>query len=317
MRGYYKVDNELHNRPCVRAAKHDPMTRQCASLWAAILSLAKEANNGGRLEHDGGPFTLDEMAEHCGIVVPAECVTRDVTDRHVSSRVTERDVTLACVTLYVERWGWAEWDGEVLVVKSWGAWYGEDEEKLAQKREKDRERAARYRRNHRSTVTRDVTQTSRVTSRDENVTSRPGAGSGSGTGSDQNNPPNPPRGEAGESDPGESPKPERKKRQPTPEPELPEWLPVGPWESWCAMRRAGKGGAKFTADARALAIRTLANLRAQGQDPARVLEQSVFRGWSGLFPVRDDGPPRPGGGAAAGGQGGLEEWMARKNGEKA
>lgn len=269
MRGYYKVDNELHNRPCVRAAKHDPMTRQCASLWAAILSLAKEANNGGRLEHDGGPFTLEEMAEHCGIVVPEECVTRDVTDRHAASRVTSRSVTLACVTLFVERWGWAEWDGDVLVVKSWGAWYGEDEAKLAQKREKDRERAARYRAAHRLERHANVTRTSRVTSRYENVTSRPGSGSGSGSDDIEQA-----SAAADVPSPSEPPAPKPKRET---EPDRPAFVPEDVWTGFLAHRRRIK--LPLVGRAGVLLVGRLNRWHAAGHDCGALLDEATERGW--------------------------------------
>ena len=63
---------------------------------------------------------------------------------------------------------------------------------------------------------------------------------------------------------------------------LPEWLPSDSWEEWSLYRKA-KGG--WTQKARALTLRTLSTLRDAGQDPQAVIEQSIERGWTGLFPL--------------------------------
>jgi hypothetical protein len=36
----------------------------------------------------------------------------------------------------------------------------------------------------------------------------------------------------------------------------------------------------------AIALKRLDTLRAQGNDPAEVLDQSVLNGWKGIFPVK-------------------------------
>lgn len=64
---------------------------------------------------------------------------------------------------------------------------------------------------------------------------------------------------------------------------LPEWLPAEAWNDWHEHRSAGKG---WTPKARELSLRTLAELREAGNDPRRVIEQSIERGWTGLFPVK-------------------------------
>lgn len=67
---------------------------------------------------------------------------------------------------------------------------------------------------------------------------------------------------------------------------LPDWLPAEAWERFDRFRtkKSGKG---WTDDARALNLRTLARLRNEGQDPVAVIDQSIEKGWAGLFPVRD------------------------------
>ncbi len=66
--------------------------------------------------------------------------------------------------------------------------------------------------------------------------------------------------------------------------ELPEWLSADAWGAWHRFRNGRKG---WTADAQALSLRSLAALRGQGHDPQAVIEQSIERGWTGLFPIKD------------------------------
>lgn len=76
-------------------------------------------------------------------------------------------------------------------------------------------------------------------------------------------------------------------------PPLPDWLPESAWNDWHAFRNARKG---WTSKARELSLRTLTELRGQGHDPRRVIEQSIERGWTGLFPIRVQearGSPKP------------------------
>ena len=66
-------------------------------------------------------------------------------------------------------------------------------------------------------------------------------------------------------------------------PELPEWLTPEAWADWHGFRNARKG---WTAKAKQLSLRTLADLKTQGHDPVKVIEQSIERGWTGLFPIK-------------------------------
>lgn len=63
----------------------------------------------------------------------------------------------------------------------------------------------------------------------------------------------------------------------------PAWLPAVDWKDFCQMR-----GAKFTARAKQLVIGKLEKLKQEGHDPAAVLQQSLERGWSGVFPLKGD-----------------------------
>lgn len=68
--------------------------------------------------------------------------------------------------------------------------------------------------------------------------------------------------------------------------EPPDWLPATAWAEWRKFR-----GAKFTQAAERLSLRTLGRLRDSGHDPTAVIEQSIERGWTGLFELRQNGPP--------------------------
>jgi hypothetical protein len=65
---------------------------------------------------------------------------------------------------------------------------------------------------------------------------------------------------------------------------VPEWVPQEPWKDYLEMRRRKR--VPNTERALKLAVTALTKLREDGNDPAGVLEQSIFRGWSGLFELR-------------------------------
>jgi hypothetical protein len=80
------------------------------------------------------------------------------------------------------------------------------------------------------------------------------------------------------------------KNQPTRE-ALPDWLPEPVWSEWMKFR-----GKKFTARAQELSLKSLERLHADGNDPTAVIEQSIERGWTGLFPLKTQkqfGRPAP------------------------
>lgn len=58
------------------------------------------------------------------------------------------------------------------------------------------------------------------------------------------------------------------------------------WKAYIEMRQCSK--IKFTDHAKELAAQQIMKLVAQGQDPVAVLEQSVFKTWQGLFPVKQE-----------------------------
>lgn len=69
---------------------------------------------------------------------------------------------------------------------------------------------------------------------------------------------------------------------------LPDWVDPALWQVWKDHRRACK--APMTAKAESLLLNVLAGLKATGNDPVAVIEQSVSRGWKGFFAVNDRGP---------------------------
>lgn len=66
---------------------------------------------------------------------------------------------------------------------------------------------------------------------------------------------------------------------------LPDWLPLEAWDMWSRFRKKASG-AKWTDDAKRISLATLKNLHADGHDPTAVIEQSIERGWTGLFPLK-------------------------------
>lgn len=68
--------------------------------------------------------------------------------------------------------------------------------------------------------------------------------------------------------------------------DLPDWLPRDSWTDWVQHRIAVK--APMTERAAHMAVKHLDKLRAAGNDPVAVIEQSVRSGkWTDLYPLRD------------------------------
>ena len=66
--------------------------------------------------------------------------------------------------------------------------------------------------------------------------------------------------------------------------DLPDWLPVKEWNGYLKMRQRIRKPA--TVEAMRLAIAELDRLRAAGNDPKLVLEQSILNSWQGVFELR-------------------------------
>lgn len=67
---------------------------------------------------------------------------------------------------------------------------------------------------------------------------------------------------------------------------LPDWVPANTWNDFVAMRKQMRK--PMGEAAMRLAVKTLDGLRSNGDDPQFVIEQSIMRGWTGLFPLRGD-----------------------------
>lgn len=67
--------------------------------------------------------------------------------------------------------------------------------------------------------------------------------------------------------------------------QLPDWLDPQAWAMWHRYRNGSKG---WNGDAKRLSIRKLERLKKDGHQPIAVIEQSIERGWTGLFPVHSD-----------------------------
>jgi hypothetical protein len=63
---------------------------------------------------------------------------------------------------------------------------------------------------------------------------------------------------------------------------FPDWWPVEQWNEFLKYRKARKK--LLTPYAQQLAIKTLAQIRADGFDPAAAIDRSILNGWLGFFP---------------------------------
>ena len=68
-------------------------------------------------------------------------------------------------------------------------------------------------------------------------------------------------------------------------PARPDWLPPDAWHDWHTFRNQRKG---WTPKARELSLATLRRLHADGNDPVKVINRSIERGWTGLFPLPEN-----------------------------
>lgn len=85
-------------------------------------------------------------------------------------------------------------------------------------------------------------------------------------------------------------KPSSKTKATATPPALPDWIPADAWLAFLAMRKSVKK--PITDSAVPLAVSKLDKLRAAGNDPRAVLEQSTLNSWQGLFEVKVDSTAR-------------------------
>lgn len=65
---------------------------------------------------------------------------------------------------------------------------------------------------------------------------------------------------------------------------LPDWIDPIPWNAFEEMRK--KLRKAMTDHARGLAVKDLLDLRNKGHSPSDILNQSIMRGWTGLFEIK-------------------------------
>lgn len=68
--------------------------------------------------------------------------------------------------------------------------------------------------------------------------------------------------------------------------EIPDWMPVEPWNGWLDMRKDKRKWP--TPRAIELAITDLTTWRAKGHDPGRILDTSTLNNWTGLFEPKEN-----------------------------
>jgi hypothetical protein len=96
-------------------------------------------------------------------------------------------------------------------------------------------------------------------------------------------------------------------------PEIPEWVPVDPWNAFIAMRKRSKGGLP-TARAIELILGKLERWRTTGQDPGAVLDQSTENQWTRILELKDQQDARSNHNAPRDNRDGLQRWADEKLG---
>jgi hypothetical protein len=75
--------------------------------------------------------------------------------------------------------------------------------------------------------------------------------------------------------------------------DLPDWLPFESWDMWCDHREAKekKADVPWTRPACKVSLKKLAKLHERGLDVVAAIEESVLRGWTGIWESKDDPSP--------------------------
>lgn len=74
-------------------------------------------------------------------------------------------------------------------------------------------------------------------------------------------------------------------KSPTPQLVLPVWLPEEAWNDFVDHRLSMKK--PLSEKAKELSLRALEKLRHEANDPVEVINQSIMRGWAGLFEIKE------------------------------
>jgi uncharacterized protein YdaU (DUF1376 family) len=103
-------------------------------------------------------------------------------------------------------------------------------------------------------------------------------------------------GNAPNPNPNPNPNPKGKEHPPTPRKRgaaapLPDWLNPDDWQAFREHRTRLRK--PMTAEAERRNLVDLEKLRAEGHEPAAVINQSLVRGWVGLFRIKDDSVTAP------------------------
>ncbi|KWK75765.1 helix-turn-helix domain-containing protein [Burkholderia ubonensis] len=86
--------------------------------------------------------------------------------------------------------------------------------------------------------------------------------------------------------------------------ELPTWLPLDAWLDWCEHREAkatGKDAIPWTRPAARVSLKKLGKIYERGLSVVDAIDDSVLRGWTGLWEAKADGSAASAAGVAADG----------------
>ncbi|MCA8026504.1 helix-turn-helix domain-containing protein [Burkholderia cepacia] len=78
--------------------------------------------------------------------------------------------------------------------------------------------------------------------------------------------------------------------------DLPDWLPRDAWLDWCEHREAKekKADVPWTRPAAKVTVKKLAKLHEDGRDVVAAIDESVLRGWTGIWEAKDSATPGSG-----------------------
>jgi hypothetical protein len=93
--------------------------------------------------------------------------------------------------------------------------------------------------------------------------------------------------------------------------ELPQWLPFDAWDAWCEHREAkatGKDSIPWTRPAARVSLKKLEQIHGRGLSVVDAIDESVLRGWTGLWEAKDAAT------GAATAAGGVDGWWLDEKG---
>lgn len=93
--------------------------------------------------------------------------------------------------------------------------------------------------------------------------------------------------------------------------ELPDWLPFEVWDAWCEHREAkttGKSGIPWTRPAARVSLKKLEQIHGRGMSVVDAIDESVLRGWTGIWEAKAADATSAAGGAADGWWGTEAGW---------